>query len=452
MVRFTAVAVAAAIVLPCSVSAQSPAELHALRGLSPFASLGNSPAGQAALAANLNVTGDIQHGQGTQPPLLPFPRQQAQALQDAFITRNAAQLADGLGTRLAAIWQQHAPVTRGADGKVGYGDLSPTVGRLIGYTLALTAAHSNAGKYFFANATSDGHAPVGPEAMAILVPAAGATDVYGLAYGKPAGSPGGNAFGDPRPFQTLAAVRHFAAADYFGAPSGNAAYLDGPAQPLADSPAFPSGHTTYGYTGALLLALLVPERYAQEIARGAEYGNDRIILGAHYAMDVIAGRTLALHDVAHLLAGDPAYLGLGKPETTITDFPAALAAARHDVAAALQAGCGDTVATCARDDASRFADIAADAAFYQSTQTYDLPAVFPSSGVEDVAKIAPEAGWLLKAAFPALSLAQADAILTETEGPGGGFLDNGSAFGVYSRLDLVRAGLRAAEMTKSSTP
>jgi hypothetical protein len=41
----------------------------------------------------------------------------------------------------------------------------------------------------------------------------------------------------------------------------------------------------------------------------------------------------------------------------------------------------------------------------------------------------------LKSASPG---AQADAILTLTEGPGDGFLDNGSAFGVYSRLDLTR--------------
>ena len=47
-------------------------------------------------------------------------------------------------------------------------------------------------------------------------------------------------------------------------------------------------------------------------------------------------------------------------------------------------------------------------------------------------------------AGPALSLEQANRILTETEGPGGGFLDNGSAFGIYSRLNLYAAAGRAA--------
>jgi hypothetical protein len=47
----------------------------------------------------------------------------------------------------------------------------------------------------------------------------------------------------------------------------------------------------------------------------------------------------------------------------------------------------------------------------------------------------------LKSASPG---AQADAILTLTEGPGDGFLDNGSAFAVYSRLDLYQAAEQAA--------
>jgi membrane-associated phospholipid phosphatase len=49
---------------------------------------------------------------------------------------------------------------------------------------------------------------------------------------------------------------------------------------LINSPSYPSGHTTYGYTGALILAILVPQRYQQMIARGTEYGNDRILVGA----------------------------------------------------------------------------------------------------------------------------------------------------------------------------
>jgi hypothetical protein len=211
---------------------------------------------------------------------------------------------------------------------------------------------------------------------------------------------------------------------------------------LVDSPSFPSGHTTYGYTGSLVLAVLVPERYPQMIARAAEYGNDRILMGAHYAMDVMGGRTLALYDLAHLLANDPAYLGQpfeGAP--AIKDFQAAVRAARTDMTTA----CGNTIAVCASEDTGRLSNPAADEVFYATTQTYNLPVVYAKNAntLEDVGKLAPEAGYLLTVAFPSLTLEQADRILTETEGPGGSFLDNGSSFGVYSRLNLYAAAGRA---------
>jgi hypothetical protein len=218
---------------------------------------------------------------------------------------------------------------------------------------------------------------------------------------------------------------------------------------LANSPSYPSGHTTYGFTGAVLLAVLVPERYEQMIARGAEYGNDRVIMGSHYVMDVLGGRTLALYDMAHLLANDPAYAGLSvRGAPPIKDFQSAVKNARAELIAALQTGCGNTMDACAKEDTGRFSDAAADEAFYEATQTYSLPVVYTKNGSveEDVEKLAPNAGYLLTQAFPSLSLQEADKILTETEGPGGGFLDNGSEFGVFSRLNLYAAARRAKQI------
>jgi len=114
----------------------------------------------------------------------------------------------------------------------------------------------------------------------------------------------------------------------------------------------------------------------------------------------------------------------------------------------LQAACGSTVEVCAREDIGRFSDPIANEAFHTVTQTYGLPAVYPQNA-EDVGKLAPEAGYLLTVAFPKLTLEQANQILTDTEGPGGGFLDNGSALGVYSRLNLYAAAGRAAQMVQS---
>jgi membrane-associated phospholipid phosphatase len=96
----------------------------------------------------------------------------------------------------------------------------------------------------------------------------------------PAGSAGADPAGDSRPFETEPPAPIYSGTDYFGVATTNQAYLTGPIQNLTASPAFPSGHTTYGYTESLLLAIMVPERYPQMIAGAAEYGNDRIILGA----------------------------------------------------------------------------------------------------------------------------------------------------------------------------
>jgi hypothetical protein len=413
--------------------ADDPARLDVLRGLAPVTTLSNDSAGRAALKANLMNTGAIQLGAAHQPTLLPFNDQQQRALRDGFIaTANASVLADGLGSTLGGVYQSLAPCTSDDDGKTAHcAPLSPAVAKVAGMASDLTRADAGAGKFFFANATTDGTQAASPEAAAIIKDVGGVTDVFGKAYDLPAGAKGADKYGNSRPFETEPEVLTFKGKDYFDVPTNNLGYLYGPTQDLTDSPSYPSGHTTYGYTEGLMLALLVPQRYPQMIARAAEYGNDRIIMGAHYAMDVLGGRTLALYDVAHLLAKD--------------DYRKALVEARDELAKSLEARCHEPLAACAAHDTGRLSGLGRDGVFYESTQTYGLPAVHAKTarGVEDVAKLAPEAGYLLTAAFPNLTLAQADAILTATEGKGGGFLDDGSGFGVYSRLDLFRAGLWA---------
>jgi hypothetical protein len=162
---------------------------------------------------------------------------------------------------------------------------------------------------------------------------------------------------------------------------------------------------------------------------------------------VLGGRTLATYDMAQLLANKQGYVGASCGGAKIDNFQDALKAARDDVVKALETKCGGTIAACARRDNGRFANAARNRIFYESTQTYGLPTVnaLQARQTEDVAKLAPEAGYLLTTAFPYLTLERANAILTATEGPGGGFLDNGSSFGVYSRLDLYRAAEEAIE-------
>jgi PAP2 superfamily len=437
---------AGCVLAPLHAAAQSATNLAVLKGLAPVSVLSNSPTGQAALAANFTVTGGIQTGAIRQPTLLPFAEQQQQALKDAFITGgNIADLADGLGTTLGSAYLARAHYTD----REHFTSISQAVADLIAYTNATTQSDSSSGKYFFANATTDGKTPVSEAAAVILKEIDGTPDIFGRGYGRPAGSLGADAYGNSRPFQTEPSTAPIIGPDYFNVPSDNMVYNQGPIMNLVDSPSFPSGHTTYGYMGSLVLAVLVPDRYQQMITRGAEYGNDRILMGAHYAMDVLGGRTLATYDLAHLLANDPAYVGRSlRKLPVISDYQAALKAARTDVAAALQSACGNTIEVCAREDTGRFSDPAVNEAFYAVTQTYGLPVVYPKNAgtPEDVGKLAPEAGYLLTTAFPSLTLEQADQILTETEGPGGGFLDDGSAFGVYSRLNLYAAADRAKQL------
>jgi len=435
--------------MPLPAGAQSDSDMAVLRGLAPVTVLSNTPEGTAALAANYTVTGGIQTGVIRQSTLLPFPEQQQQALRDAFITSgNLAQLADGLGTTLGAGYLARA---HSLD-QTNFTNISQPVADVIAYANAITGMDSNAGKYFFANETTDGKTPVSTEAMAILKRIGGETDIFGKSYGLPAATSGADVFGNSRPFQTEPSVSPIIGPDYFNVPADNWVYNRGPIMNLINSPSYPSGHTTYGFTGALIMAILVPDRYQQMITRGAEYGNDRILMGAHYAMDVLGGRTLAIYDMAHLLANDPAYVGRKlQGVSTIKDFQAAIKVARTEVTNVLQAACGKAIRECAREDTGRLSNSALNEAFYAGTQTYNLPIVYPKSAaaVEIVGKLAPEAGYLLTVAFPTLTLEQADQILTETEGAGGGFLDDGSSFGIYSRLNLYAAAGRAAALASS---
>jgi hypothetical protein len=441
--------------------AQTVTNMAVLKGLAPVSALANSPDGKAALASNYTVTGGIQTGVIRQPTLLPFPEQQQQALRDAFITDgNLAQLADGFGTTLGAAYQARAHYLD----RERFTSVSNAVADLIAYANSTSGADSNAGKYFFANGTTNGKKPVSDDALAIFKGIDGAPDPFGTAYGLPAGTPGADKYGDSRPFQTEPTTVPIVGLDYFNVPASNEVYNRGPIMNLIDSPSFPSGHTTYGYMGSLVLAMLVPDRYQEMVVRAAEYSNDRIIIGAHYAMDVLGGRTVATYDLAHLLANDPAYIGrplkdfarataMSAPRVpeTIGDWRAAVATARTDITKALEAACGDTVAACARQDTGRFNAPAMNEAFYASTQTYGLGIAHAeiADKVEDVGALAPEAGYLLTVAFPKLSLEEANRILTETEGPGGGFLDDGSGFGVYSRLNLFAAAGRAAALSRA---
>lgn len=72
------------------------------------------------------------------------------------------------------------------------------------------------------------------------------------------------------------------------------------------SGSYPSGHATFSFLSAIVLADLVPERSEQIFARAREFGENRVIGGVHYPSDVAAGQRLATL-IAVLIQQNPAF-------------------------------------------------------------------------------------------------------------------------------------------------
>jgi acid phosphatase (class A) len=53
---------------------------------------------------------------------------------------------------------------------------------------------------------------------------------------------------------------------------------------------YPSGHATFAYVDAIILADMLPEKAAAIFARADAYAHNRVIEGVHYPSDLEAGR------------------------------------------------------------------------------------------------------------------------------------------------------------------
>lgn len=196
--------------------------------------------------------------------------------------------------------------------------------------------------------------------------------------------------------------------------------------------AFPSGHTNTGYTDALLLAEMVPERFAPLVIRGARYGYSRVVLGVHYPLDVMGSRMIAQRNVAHYLS-DPQY-------RTLFDQ------AKIQLRAALEKECGSSLTDCASDPAG--SDPYRDPAmyeFYRFTMTYGLPQLKPN---DKPLRIPPEADALLADVLPQLTPARRKTLIEQTALASGYGLSGSTAEqDFWQRLDLP-AAWAAAQIKK----
>jgi acid phosphatase (class A) len=96
-------------------------------------------------------------------------------------------------------------------------------------------------------------------------------------------------FARPRPFQRLH-LRRVCGMDHLPAPSPDA----------TGGSSYPSGHSTWGWTTAMVLARVDPSRSEALMARAAEYAESRLVCGVHYPTDIAAGHAVAAAVVGEL--------------------------------------------------------------------------------------------------------------------------------------------------------
>lgn len=65
---------------------------------------------------------------------------------------------------------------------------------------------------------------------------------------------------------------------------------------------YPSGHSALGWSTALILSEMFPQKQNQILQRGYDFGQSRVICGAHWQSDVDAGRIIGAEIVARLHA------------------------------------------------------------------------------------------------------------------------------------------------------
>ena len=130
------------------------------------------------------------------------------------------------------------------------------------------------------------------------------------------------------------AKKHFQRLRPFRIDKGN---ICRPVEEIGDTFDYPSGHTTAGWTWALVLAQVAPDRASQILARGRSIGESRVVCGVHNASAVEGGRYTADAVMAVI--------------STSAEFRTDVDAARAELATLRQSGAKPDPARCEKEAA-----------------------------------------------------------------------------------------------------
>ena len=225
---------------------------------------------------------------------------------------------------------------------------------------------------------------------------------------------------------------------------------------LCKGGSFPSGHSSAAYSAGITLATLLPELAPSILARTSEAANNRIVLGVHYALDVIGGR----------MVGEAAAAARWSDKRFRTKV---LTPARTELVDYLEASCGDTLAACISSDTPYRNDpyagqrvplggsqVVTDRTTAVIAYTERLSYGFTPSAPSGLGAAVPDgAANLLRIAFPTLTTTQRRQLLAQTQTASGNALDTtilqvlGRADGSWQRLNLAAA--MSATVTISGT-
>lgn len=395
--------------------------------------LHQTEAGQKVLDDNLAVSIAVNNNATKE--------QQQQALYDNTLLAllgsmsNGLLVADALGGTMKDVFFENVTIEIDPNTYQNVGkSFSKNFTDLFTQVNLMVSLENDFAKQYFANGLVNGE-PV----LDFELPEGGIFGAYDTAYQDQINNGGRpNGHGNARPVQVDPdSIITFEGTDFFGQ---NASSQGDAISTIQNSPAYPSGHSAFGFASTLLFALMVPERYQEFMLRGAEYGNSRVVLGVHYGLDVVAARIMTTHAVAQMMNNNPDYLNqeigmLGSSITTTDDFQQLFLAAQADLREMLETGCNSTIAECNQASGPKKTQEERDREreAYRLSLTYGLDPV----GDTTLEAVVPEGAEILIATrYPYLSKEQRREILRTTMIESGHALDDGSG---WARLNLYDA-------------